>query len=400
MFLLGDLVLSSGASVVSCRFYSGQTKMSLMTGFAFLFAEELDASDNIPFVTDALRHLQGNRDETKVKNYINAVIPHYSISEFQTHFQLTPTQVEGLIAELEPFYSNLMGRKWPLRNVVLASLWTLATLESYRDVADRFETSKSVICGHLHEFCALVAEHLSGTLRWPAGEAAEASVRGFAAAGFPGTLCAVGACHIPVEKPQGVPDPEEYFNSKHFYSINLTACCDHAGRFVHVSSEHPGSWHNSRVLRVTDIGKALEGDPQSLLSGFHIVGDASYPLSEHLLTPFPDSGPLLPRMGRYNWKLHTVLKILDGSFFALKCRFRRLKSLQMHSVAKTSAAVKTCCILYNLCLETSGSLQIEDIDCEIVPQEPFHLLPDGHCGNPAGSAKRKAIAASLANLGS
>ncbi|XP_066557518.1 putative nuclease HARBI1 [Amia ocellicauda] len=374
--------------------------MALEIGFAFLLAEELDASDRVPLIADALRKTERDRDNARMKNYIMTGVPRCSISEFQSYFQLTPTQVEELITELEPFYWNLMGRKWPLRNVVLASLWALTTLESYRDLAERFETSKSVIYVYLHEFCALVSEHLSHKICWPTGEAARVSVKGFAEVGFPGTLCAVGACHVPIEKPQGVLDPEAYFNSKQFYSINLTAFCDHVGSFVHVSAEHPGSWHNSQVFQMTDVGKTLLTDPQSLLSGFHIVGDTSYPLSEHLLTPFPDNGHLILRKGRYNYRLLSALKVVDNSFSVLKYRFQRLKSLQMHSIIKTSAAVKTCCILHNMCLEVDGPLQLEDMDCEPVPQEPFHLLPKNHSGTTAGIAKRQAIAMSLGKQGS
>ncbi|XP_064196497.1 uncharacterized protein si:ch73-257c13.2 isoform X1 [Anguilla rostrata] len=368
--------------------------MAAETCIAFLLAEELDADDNVPFVADALRHLQEVRNKAE-RNYINTVVPKYSISEFQTHFQLTPTQVEELIMSLEPLNWNFMRRKWPLRNIVLSSLWTLTTLESYRDVAERFQTSKSVICDHLHEFCALIAEHFSDKISWPRGPEAEASAAGFSLAGLPGTLCAVGSCHIPIDKPQGVPVPEAYLNGKMFYSINLMGFCDHAGRFVHVSAEHPGGWHNSQVFETTEVGKALEEDPHALLRGHHLVGDATFPLSEHLLTPFPDYGNLVVRKGRYNWRVLSALKVIQSSFRVLHSRFRRLKSLQMHSIAKTSAAVRACCILHNVCLENNNPVQLDDTDCDTVSQEPFHSLPNGHSGSLGGISKRQDIAASL-----
>ncbi|KAJ8355659.1 hypothetical protein SKAU_G00184530 [Synaphobranchus kaupii] len=342
--------------------------MAAVACFAFLLAEELDADDNVPFVADALRHLQGVRNKAE-RNYINTVVPKYSISEFQAHFQLTPTQVEELITSLEPLNWNFMRRKWPLRNIILSSLWTLTTLESYRDVAERFQTSKSVICDHVHEFCALIAEHFSDKIGWPKGAAAEAL--------------------------RGVPVPEAYLNGKMFYSINLMAFCDHTGRFVHVNAEQPGGWHNSQVFEMTEVGKALEEDPHALLQGRHLVGDATLPLSEHLLTPFPDFGNLVLRKGRYNWRILSTLKVIQNSFRVLHSRFHRLKSLQMHSIAKTSAAVKACCILHNVCLETDNPVHLDDTDCDTVSQEPFHLLPNGHAGSLGGISKRQDIAASL-----
>ncbi|MGH0186562.1 UNVERIFIED_CONTAM: hypothetical protein FKN15_022104 [Acipenser sinensis] len=85
------------------------------------------------------------------EDYVARVVPEYTFTDFKSHFRLTQGQVEDLIRDLHPFYINHQGTKWPFQNTVLACLWTLVNQESYRGVADRFNTSKSNICIHLHE---------------------------------------------------------------------------------------------------------------------------------------------------------------------------------------------------------------------------------------------------------
>lgn len=145
-----------------------------------------------------------------------------------------------LIRELQPYYSDPKGGTWPFHNTVLAFLWTLANRESYRGVIDSFNTSKSLICTHLHEVCSLILNHLSWKISWPTDLAVHDIEQGFLRAGFPKTLCAVDGCHTAIEKPQGVENLDSYFNRKHFYSVNLTAFCNNTACFIHVNIGHPG----------------------------------------------------------------------------------------------------------------------------------------------------------------
>ncbi|MGH0175568.1 UNVERIFIED_CONTAM: hypothetical protein FKN15_070884 [Acipenser sinensis] len=82
-----------------------------------------------------------------------------------------------------------------------------------------------------------------------------------------------------IAKPQAIDNPESSYNRKHFYSVNLTAFCENTACFVHVNVCHPGSWHDARVYRMTEVARVLQEDSQSLLpDGMHIIGDAAYPL--------------------------------------------------------------------------------------------------------------------------
>lgn len=284
-----------------------------------------------------------------------------------------------------------------MTHAVLASLWTLSTLEPHGSVAARFHTSEALIRLQLDDFCTLVTRHFADQIRWPKWKEAEASVAGFLSdAGLPGTLCVLGSSSVPIDRPADVPDPDLYRDPVgNGYSVTLLAFCNYQGCFTFVDAEHPGSWPNSRVLLETEVGKALQEDPLNLLHGRHIIGDGTFPLSEHLLTPFPDYGMLGEKKLRYNLRVRAALRVVRGSLNSLRCRFQRLRSLQAGSVSKTSLAVRACCILYNMYLESDHAASAEGVEEQANVQPPFHELPHGHAGSLGGISKRQDVVASL-----
>ncbi|KAF4099621.1 uncharacterized protein si:ch73-257c13.2 isoform X1 [Onychostoma macrolepis] len=381
--------------------------MALETCIAFLLADSYDVEDFLFFKKNATRKRRKVRMKLKTepsddlqreddkRDVFNTVLQSLTISDFKSHFQLTPSQTEQLVRLLAPCkWTAIRQEGWTVWHAALASLWALSTQESYHSVANRFHITESLICDQLDEFCTLVTSNLANEIHWPHGEEAEMSVVGFlSTVGLPDTLCVVGTCFIPIEKPTDVPDPEVYRDAEGSYSVKLMAFCNHKGRFTYVSAEHPRNWHNSRVLSATEVGKALRENPVALLHGKHIIGNSTFPLSEHFLTPFPDYATLGQKKVCYNQKVQSSLAVAQGSIHTLRSCFQRLRCLQKHSICQTSLAVKTCCILYNMFLE----MYIVPVDCigDDVTQKPFHELRYGHSGSLGGISKRQDIAASL-----
>ncbi|XP_048062971.1 uncharacterized protein si:ch73-257c13.2 isoform X1 [Megalobrama amblycephala] len=380
--------------------------MALETCIAFLLADSYDAEDFLFFKKNATRKRRkarmklkteqsDNLQREKEREVFNTVLQSLTISEFKSHFQLTPTQTEELVRLLAPCkWTAIRQEGWTVWHAVLAALWALSTQESYHSVANRFHITESLIRDQLDEFCTLITSNLINEIHWPQGEEAEMSVLGFlSTAGLPDTLCVVGTGFIPIEKPTDVPEPEVYRDAEGLYYIKLMAFCNHKGRFTYVTAEHPRNWHNSRVLLATEIGKALQEDPVALLHGKHIIGDSTFPLSEHFLTPFPDYGTVGQKKVSYNKKVQSSLAVVQGSVHTLRSRFQRLRCLQKNSICQTSIAVKACCILYNTFLETYNV----PVDCVVddLSQKPFHELPYGHSGSLGGISKRQDIAALL-----
>lgn len=286
-----------------------------------------------------------------------------------------------------------------LENVVLASLWVLSSQESYRIIAERFQTSKSVICTSLHHFCRLVSGNLEHRISWPSGSAIDDTVRGFEEAGFPGTVGAMYANCIVISKPKDVEDLDAYMNEKNFFSTTLLAVCDNEYKFTYVNVGHPGTFAGADVFKRCELFEAFHDDPHSLLPmdfhlndsvyTYHIIGNAGFPLSEYVMTPFEDNGCLTPQEIEYNRRHLIALTKMSKSVGLLKGRFRRLRMLLMQHLAQSSVAIKACCILHNICLENGDldTVEIDDIDFSSPSIESFSELQS--CNS--GRNKRKAI---------
>ncbi|XP_045133234.1 protein ALP1-like isoform X1 [Portunus trituberculatus] len=325
----------------------------------------------------------------------------YNLSDFNTHFGMTRTQVEGLLNELQPHYPYERGSKLPLENVVLASLRVLSSQESYGMIAERFQTSKSVICTSLHTFCSLVSGNLENHIRWPIGNAIRGTMQGFEDVGFPGTLGAMDAFHIPINKPKDVQEPDEYMKENTMYCTTLLAVCDNKYKFTYVNVGHPGAFDDSDVFKRCELHKAFQEDPDSLLPydfhiggkvyPFHIIADAGFPLSEYVMTPYVDDGHLKHKEIEYNRHHSSALLTVSKAVGVLKARYNRLKLLQMQHLAQCSIAIKACCILHNICVQNSDA---ETFGVDEVP--PLITTPHVHFeSNVAGESKRSIIADSL-----
>ena len=87
---------------------------------------------------------------------------------------------------------------------------------------------------------------------------------------------------------------------------------DSKGLYLSVSTGYPGSLHNARVLRLSQVFEAAENDLILMEPTLHvngtvirllIVGDSAYPLKEWLLCPFKDNGALNRQQTQFNKEL-------------------------------------------------------------------------------------------------
>ncbi|XP_046685119.1 putative nuclease HARBI1 [Homalodisca vitripennis] len=89
---------------------------------------------------------------------------------------------------------------------------------------------------------------------------------------FPSAIGAVDCTQIPIRKPSDHSD--EYINRKGFPSINVQATCNFAEEFTSVDASWPGSVHDARIWRNSDIYRIMEFNAL-------LIGDSQY----HRFTP-------------------------------------------------------------------------------------------------------------------
>ncbi|XP_036142268.1 putative nuclease HARBI1 isoform X2 [Monomorium pharaonis] len=295
--------------------------------------------EDAPILRDLIHGDRRNRGILNL-HYYEHIVPHYNDNQFHSHFRMS----RELYEELE----NLIYRQIrqgennvPLRKKILLTIWIVGTPESFRSVADRFGLSKSNAHIVFKEVICALKEMMPQFVKWPNAEECENNERIFRmqSRGFPGVVGAIDGCHIPIKQPPG--NANDYYNRKGFHSINFQDCL--IGR--------PGRAHDAAVFRSSSIFNRLMDQENPILPPQkHIIGDSAYPLLQNLMTPFRDNGHLTPEQSTYNTKLSSIRSIVERAFGLLKCKWRRLKYLDVKSVRMANYIIAAACTLHNFLL--------------------------------------------------
>lgn len=174
-------------------------------------------------------------------------------------------------------------------------------------------------------------------------------------------LGAIDGSHIPIKAPRE--NQEVYINRKGFHSIVLQAVCNHEMVFTDCFVGWPGSTHDARVLRRSDLFRNVSEDQQAFFqNNSFLLGVSAYPLCTWLMTPFRDNGHLSESQRNYNFLHSSSRMVIERAFALLKGRFRRLKYVDMDIVADISDMVMASSTLHNICLAAADRLEglIED----------------------------------------
>lgn len=100
-----------------------------------------------------------------------------------------------------------------------------------------------------------------------------------------------------------------YSGQKSAYGINVQAMCTADYRFCSMSAISPGSTNDWAAWTRSSLARALERLPR----GYYILGDAAYPISDKLLTPYP--GKTLPLdQDAFNFYLSQLRVKIEQSF--------------------------------------------------------------------------------------
>jgi len=155
-----------------------------------------------------------------------------------------------------------------------------------------------------------------------------------------------------------------------------------------------GSVHDMRVFRLSNVENMFTDE--NFPHDSHILGDAAYRLTKHVMVPFKDNGHLTERQINFNKRLSSARMIVERSLGLLKGRFRSiLDTLPMRRTDLIPKYIIACCILHNICL-----LQNDMIDIPIIINEPniAQLQLEENGEQREGIEKRNAIMYLLPNI--
>lgn len=129
---------------------------------------------------------------------------------------------------------------------------------------------------------------------------------------FKGAVAAGDGLFVKTEAPTPVNTPnvlQYYSGSKCGYGLNVQATCDSNYRFCSMSCIAPGSTNDWVAWNRSELSKAVGKLPP----GFYMLGDAAYPLSDQLLTPYPGK-KLTPNKDSFNFHLSQLRVKIEQSF--------------------------------------------------------------------------------------
>jgi hypothetical protein len=151
----------------------------------------------------------------------------------------------------------------------------------------------------------------------------------------------------------------EYINRKGYPSMVLQGCCDATGQFTSVSCRYPGSVHDARVFRTSDL-KLHEA--KLIPAGYRLLGDSAYALTKTMLTPYKNFDPATDRKSRkFNYVHNATRIVIEHAFGRLKARWKRLKALDMR-LEHAPDWIVAACVLHNWCEQQGDKWSIMSWD--------------------------------------
>ena len=160
----------------------------------------------------------------------------------------------------------LQRQKTRMRDAILvqkrvsASLWQLATGDCYWSCGLMVGLAKPTVLKCCHEFVQAICQHQDEFIKFQSTAAEIAKkIEGFNnKSKLPNVAGTIDGSYVPIKAPKI--DHEDYFNWKHFYSFLVQGIVDASGLYLSVATGFPGSLHDVRMLRLTDIYWASEDE--------------------------------------------------------------------------------------------------------------------------------------------
>ena len=257
----------------------------------------------------------------------------------------------------------------PVHKRVAVALWRLATGDTYRFTGLQFGIGRCTAMLIKQDFCNAIAKRAKEFIKFPETEQEVLeSIRLFTnKSPFPQVVGAIDGCHIAL-KTVPVDERIEYFNRKQDYSVVIQGVADASFRFLDISAGYPGSIHDVRVLRLSNLHRKIEqgnclNGPTKQISASEIrpllVGDSAYPLSVWLMKPFKQTRTLSERQLRFNRALSQARVVIEQAYGILKGRWRCLYKAMEGKTNRVAITILACCVLHNICIDVGDPSPID-----------------------------------------
>ena len=144
-----------------------------------------------------------------------------------------------------------------------------------------------------------------------------------------------------------------HYNS---YGLNIQAVCDSKLQFIYFGVVGKGSTNDAYAYISTGLPEILKNFPAGKI---YFVGDAAYPLSEQLLTPFTGSHRDDANKDSFNYFLSQMRIRIEMEFGYLTSKWPILRTKMQGSLKNISKDVVACACLQNFIIKNDVPTNME-----------------------------------------
>lgn len=272
--------------------------------------------------------------------------------------------------------------------VLAIGLYRLAHGNSYVTIGPALNVGKSTVVEAVQDVVNALFDLRNVYIKFPRTAAETASTidtfRDNTKSELVNVAGAIDGTHITIVAPKE--NAVDYFSRYQQHDIIVQGVVDGRGKFIDAVVGFPGSAHDARVLRNSDIyveaeAGAILQEPRINIGGREIrpylVGDSAYPQAPWLIKPFPEATRVNEEI-TFNKELSTARVVVERAFGILKSRWRVLSKRLDSNLKFTIKTTIACIVLHNICLELNDDWD-DDGDNRDPPdnQNNAGILQDG-----------------------
>jgi hypothetical protein len=243
---------------------------------------------------------------------------------------------------------------------VLIALQYYATGTFHMVVGDPLQVNQSTANRAIHRVTHALCMRINDFVKFPddANSLSEIKDGFFNMRQFPGVIGCVDGTHIWIQRPHE--NEADYVNRKGYSSINVQVICDHRGKLTNIVARWPGSAHDSRILRSSQVWDMMEG---GMVRGC-ILGDSGYPCRNWLMTPLLHVQTAKER--RYNAAHKGTRVLVEQTIGRWKRRFHILHlQSRLKNPESTCRVIAATAVLHNIAVDRN-----EPLGADIQPGMP------------------------------
>ena len=247
---------------------------------------------------------------------------------------------------------------------------------SDHEVALYFGIASGSVRNYVQNIIRAIKELEPEVVSWPSEEERQEMKVRLASTGFRHCIGIADGTLVPLTRKPKIYH-ECYFCRKHFYAINVLVVCDDRGRIIYYLAGWPGSTHDNRVFKSSNLYKERH---ERFAALEYIIGDSAFSNSSVMVPSFKKARNevnLSRNKELFNTHLAKIRIKSEHCIGILKGRFQCLKGLNTYITGDNDVKyivdiISACAVLHNLLITYNDQIPqewyeelAEDIDNEL-----------------------------------